>query len=123
MSSTPRRNSPSEMAERNTGSPEAATVSKKATTPRSALARFRISLTTLVSIKYIRGTLGRVDPLEIRVDTDVRHRGQYLGEGPPARARERGREDCAMFRFGAAAVGSSALLERSDDLVIDSAHQ
>ena len=73
MSSTPRRSSPTEIAERNTGSPEAATVSKKAMTPRFALGRLRASLITLVSIKYMRRALGRLDPLEIRVDADIRH--------------------------------------------------
>ena len=62
-----------EMAERNTGSPEAATVAKKAATPRLALAPFLASLTTFVSIKYMRGALGRVGPLEIRVEADVGH--------------------------------------------------
>src|ERR1700722_17865937 len=90
MSSTPRPNSPTEIAERNTGSPEAATISKKATTPRFALARLRASLITLVSIKYIRRAPDRLDPLEIGVDADVRHRGQNLRRGATARARERG---------------------------------
>ena len=62
-----------EIAERNTGSLEAATVSKNATTPRFEFARFRASLITLVSIKYMRGEFGRVDPLEILVEAHVRH--------------------------------------------------
>ena len=61
------------MAERNTGSLEAATVSKKAMTPRFALARFRASLITLVSIKYMRRGFGRLGPLEIRVEAHVGH--------------------------------------------------
>jgi hypothetical protein len=71
----------------------------------------------------MRGAPGRVDPLEIRVETDVRHRRQNLSEGAPARTRERRRQDCAMFRFRAPAMRPGALLERTDDLVIDSAHQ
>ncbi len=61
------------MAERNTGSFEAAMVSKNAITPGFALACFRASLMTLVSIKYMWGEFGRFDPLEIRVETHVGH--------------------------------------------------
>ncbi len=77
------------IAERNTGWLEAAAVSKNAITPRFALTCFRASLITLVSIKYMRGKFGRFAPLEIRVDTHVRHRRQNLSKGAPARARER----------------------------------
>src|ERR1700722_17194458 len=123
MSSTPWRNSPTEIAERNTGALEAATVSKNAITPRFALACFRASLITLVSIKYMRGEFGRVHPLEILVEAHVRHRRQNLSEGASARTRERRRQDCAMLRFGAAAVRPGALLDRPDDLHVDSAHE
>jgi hypothetical protein len=92
-------------------------------TPRFALARLRASLITLPSIRYMRGALGRVDPLEVRVDADVRHCRQDLGEAAPTRARERRRQDCAMFRFRAPAMRPGALLERPGDLVIDSADQ
>ena len=55
------------------GSLEATTVSKNAMTPWFALACFRASLITLVSIKYMRSEFGRVDTFEIRVKTHVGH--------------------------------------------------
>jgi hypothetical protein len=42
-------------------------------TPQLALARFRASLITLVSIKYMRSEFARVDPLKILVAAHVRH--------------------------------------------------
>src|ERR1700735_3981561 len=104
MSSTPRRNSPTEIEERNIGSLEVAAVFKNAMTPRLALPRFRASLMMLVSIKNMRSELGRVDPLEILVEAHVRHGRQNLSEGAPPRTRERRCQNRAMLRFSAPAM-------------------
>ena len=100
-----------------------ATSSKKATTPLFALALFLASLTTLVSIKYMRRTPGRVYAFEVRVQADGRHRGQNLGEAASAGTRQRLSQDGAMFRFRAAAMRPGALLERPDEFLIDPAYE
>ena len=97
-------------------------VSKNAVTPGFALACFRASLMTLVSIKYMRGEFGRFNPLEIFVETDVGHRRQNHSQGAPARTRSAASE-LRDFGLRASAMRSGALLERPYDLVTNSAHQ
>ncbi len=78
---------------------------------------------TFVSIKYMTRLFARLDPLEIRVETDRRHGRQNLGEAPPFGARKRGGEDGPMFGLGAPAMGSGPLLQRPNQLLIDPADQ
>jgi hypothetical protein len=70
MSSTPRRNSPIEIADGKTGSPDAAAFTRKPFTPRFAFAPFRASLTTFGSIRYNRRAFARTDAFEVGVDAD-----------------------------------------------------
>ena len=97
MSSTPRRNSPMVTEARKTRSSESASSFKNATTPRFALSPFRASLMTFVSIKYTARVPARLDPLEIRVAADRRHRRQNLREASPLGTRQRCGENRPMF--------------------------
>jgi hypothetical protein len=78
---------------------------------------------TFVSIKYTARALASLDPFEIRVEANGGHRRHNLGEASPLGMRERSREDSAMFGLRAATMRAGALLERSDDFLIDAAHQ
>jgi hypothetical protein len=69
------------------------------------------------------GGLSRVNAFEIRVIADGGHRRQNLGERAPAGTRERRPQDCAVFRFGASAMGARALLKSPDEFVIHSTHE
>jgi hypothetical protein len=91
--------------------------------PGSALALFRASLITLVSIKYIRRSPARSRALEIRVGTDLRHGSKDFGKASPAGMGQRGSQYFPMFGFCAAAVRAGPLLERPHQLFVNSAYQ
>jgi len=88
-----------------------------------ALRPLRASLTTLVSIKYIWRGSRVLDPLEILVAPDVGHGKQQFGERPLAWPGERRGEKRAVFGLNAAAVRARARFQRSNDFIVDSAHQ
>ena len=73
-SSTPRLSSPTETAEKRSLLARGGdSLEKGDDASNSPWRRFRASLITLVSIKYMRRGFGRLDPLEIRVEADVGH--------------------------------------------------
>src|SRR5271166_2386898 len=123
MSSTPRRNSPMGIEARKVGSPELASSFKNAATPRFPLSPFRASLVTFVSIKTIARVPARLDPFEIRVETDRRHRRQNLGEASPLGTRQRGGENGPMLGLRAPAMRPRALLQRPNEFLVDATDQ
>src|ERR1019366_959694 len=92
---------------------------KKSTTPGFAFALFRASLTTLVSIKYIRRLPGRLRAFEVRVDADLRHGGKDLGKASPAGTGQRSSQYFPMFSLCATTMCSGPLLERPHKLFVD----
>jgi hypothetical protein len=96
---------------------------KKSATPGFAFALFRASLTTLVSIKFIRRLPGRFQAFEVRVGTNLWHGSENLGKASPTGTGKRGNEYFPMFGLCATTMCSGPLLERPHKLFIDAAHQ
>jgi hypothetical protein len=92
-------------------------------TPGFALDFLRASLMTLVSTKYTGCRPLGLDALEVRVGADIGNRSQQLRQSALAWARESLGQYLSMFRLGASAVRASALLERLDERLIDTANE
>jgi hypothetical protein len=105
-----------------TNEPDAA-FSRRPITPRFAFAPFRASLTTFVSIRYIRRAFARIDAFEVGVAADGGHRRQNLGQSATARAGKRLGKNRAVFGLSAAASRPGALFQRPDEFFVHSAHQ
>ncbi|CAG9251651.1 hypothetical protein PCAR4_30059 [Paraburkholderia caribensis] len=126
MRSTPRRNSPTVTTERYRRCPPSLAVSKKACTPGLARLLLRISLITLVSIKYTRSPAivsCVVAALEIGVIADVGHAHQPLREAELFGLKKRLRQDFPMLCFDAAPVSRGLFTQVLHQRIVQTSDQ
>src|SRR5258708_38024727 len=97
--------------------------SKNLTTPGLALAFFRVSLTTFVSIKYTWHFRAGLHALEIDVRADVGHRRQDLRKAPLSGADKRRNKDFPVLGLSTPSMRHRALLESPHNLFIDAANE
>src|SRR5688500_1826651 len=96
----PRRSSPTVITDKNTGTSSVVIRLKKSLTPELARAPFRLSLITLVSIKYTTGLFVFL-AVEVLVATDIRHRSKHLTERFASGTGKRRFQNRAVLGFGA----------------------
>jgi hypothetical protein len=94
---------------------------KKLRTPGFARVRFRISLTTWVSSKYIGCALILL-ACEILIGPDVGDYRQCLGKRLAPGPRKRRFQDRTVLRLGTAAMAQRALFQRLDNRMIKITH-
>src|ERR1700722_3500016 len=102
------------MADKCRGDWSLITCLKNLRTPLFAPAPLRISLITLVSIKYTRHSASILNPLEISVLPDVRHACQHFRQAALFWAAKRLSKNFAMFGFGAPTVSGGAVAQALD---------
>jgi hypothetical protein len=91
---------------------------KKACAPLFAFDRFRTSLMTLVSTKYMIVSCYILQPLEIFILPDIGHSCEDLRKTLCLGLQQQLFQQRAVLGFGAASVSGGPLFERIDDSLV-----